>query len=335
MHKVWMDSYLEKYPRAVFLDTDWYGPDVSLDGLKTLPLDWAFYPDTLSSEMLERLKGAQIAIGKSPHFTREMFAALPDLKLICVASTGVNCVDLHAAREAGVTVCNTPSYCTFSVAQHTMLLMLALSVNYLGEARTEAPSRYFYGYPVRELREKTLGIVGFGNIGREVARLSMAFGMKVLVAEHTESGHSVRDALPLEVVLQEADYLTLHAPLTPATRHLISKNEFSLMKNSACLINTSRGSLIQEHDLAEALKEGIIGGAALDVLSEEPPPPDHPLLHPDVPNLILTPHIAWSSKEARMRLIQSIEQNLVAFLDGNPLNEVVVEDAGTQIAGVL
>jgi glycerate dehydrogenase len=335
MHKVWMDSYLEKYPRAVFLDTDWYGPDISLDGLKKLPLDWAFYPDTLSSEMIERLSGAQIAIGKAPSFTKETFAALPDLKLICVASNGVNSVDLHAARDAGVTVCNTPGYSTFSVAQHTMLLILALSVNYLGEARTEAPSRYFYGYPVRELRGKTLGIIGFGNIGREVARLSMAFGMKIIIAEHKERHRSLRDALPLETVLQEADYITLHAPLTPATQHLISKRELSLMKNSACLINTSRGGLIDELDLAEALKQGLIAGAALDVLSEEPPPSDHPLLNPEVPNLLLTPHIAWSSKEARMRLIQMVEQNLVAFLDGNPLNEITVEDAGIQIAGVL
>ena len=335
MHKVWMDSYLEKYPRAVFLDTDWYGPEVSLDGLKKLPLDWTFYPDTLSCEMIERLNGAQVVVGKNPSFTKEDFAALPDLKLICMASSGVNSVDLHAAREAGVTVCNTPGYSTFSVAQHAMLLILALSVNYLGEARTEAPSRYFYGYPVRELRGKTLGIIGFGNIGREVARLAMAFGMKILVAEHAGRRPAMRDALPLEAVLQEADYITLHAPLTPATQHLLSKKEFLLMKSSACLINTARGGLIQEQDLADALKEGLIPGAALDVLSEEPPPPEHPLLDPEVPNLILTPHIAWSSKEARARLIQMIEQNLVAFLDGNPLNEVLAENSASQIARVL
>lgn len=327
MHQVWKNSYLEKNPKAVFLDTDWLGPEVSFEGLKKLPLDWTFYPDTLPSEIVERCAGAQVVVGKYPLFTKETLLLLPDLKLICVAATGVDCVDLQAARDVGVSVCNAPGYSTFSVAQHVMLLMLTLSVNYSGEEEGESSSSYFYGYPVRELRGKTLGIIGFGNIGREVARLAMAFGMKILIAQHSGRHGALRDALPLDEVLRESDYVTLHTPLTPATKHLIAKRELSLMKPAAGLINTARGGLIQEQDLAEALKEGKIGGAALDVLSEEPPPPDHPLMDPQVPNLILTPHIAWSSREARVRLIGIVEQNIVAFLDGNPLNDVAGQSA--------
>ncbi len=291
--------------QAVFLDTDWLGPDISMDGIKALPLDWRFYPGTHPSELIERMAGARIAVGKYPPFTREAISALPDLELICVAATGTDCVDLEAAKEAGVTVCNAPGYSTFSVAQHVMLLMLTLSVNYAAEGS-------FYGYPVRELRGKTLGIVGFGNIGREVARLAMAFGMKILVAEHPDK--PLRDALPLDEVLRASDYLTLHLPLKESTKHLIAERELALMKPTACLINTARGALIHERDLADALKEKRIGGAGLDVLSEEPPPPDHPLMEPGIPNLILTPHIAWSSREARQRLIKMVEQNIAAFL---------------------
>lgn len=327
-------NWLGKVSKAVFLDTDWFGPEISFDRLKKLPLDWEFYPSTLPSEMVGRLEGAQIVVGKNPVFTRETFALLPDLKLICVSSTGVNCIDLDAAREVEVTVCNAPGYSTFSVAQHTMLLILALSVEYFREIGGENPSHYFCSYPIRELRGKTLGIVGFGNIGREVARLAMAFGMKILVAKHSERPNALRDALRLEEVLREADYITLHAPLTSATRHLIGYRELSSMKKTACLINTSRGELICEEDLALALKEGLIAGAALDVLSQEPPPPDHPLMDEGVPNLILTPHIGWSSKESRNRLMQLIEQNIAAFLEGNFLN-ALVKSEGMGFARVL
>ena len=291
--------------QSVFLDTDWLGPDVSLDGIKALPLQWQFYPGTHPSELIERMAGVQIAVGKYPPFTREAIFALPDLRLICVAATGTDCVDLQAAKEAGVIVCNAPGYSTFSVAQHVMLLMLTLSVNYAAEGS-------FYGYPVRELRGKMLGIIGFGNIGREVARLAMAFGMKILVAGHPEK--VIREALPLDEVLRASDYLTLHLPLRESTKQLIAERELSLMKPTACLINTARGALIEERDLAAALKEKRIAGAALDVLSEEPPPPDHPLMAADIPNLILTPHIAWSSREARSRLIKMVEQNIALFL---------------------
>ncbi len=308
-----------QYQRAVFLDTDWLGPDVSLEGLKQLPLDWTLYPDTLPSEIIERMAGAQIAVGKYPLFTREVFQALPSLQLICVAATGVDCIDLEAAKEAGVAVCNAPGYSTFSVAQHVMLLMLTLSVNYSGQ---ETASGFFYGYPIRELKGKALGIIGFGNIGREVARLAMTFGMKILVAEHPDKPSS-HGALPLDEVLRASDFITLHLPLKDSTRRLIGERELSLMKPTACLINTARGGLIDEEDLAEALRKKMIAGAALDVLSQEPPPPDHPLMSADVPNLILTPHIAWSSREARMRLINIIEQNISAFLRGGLMNEVI------------
>jgi len=299
--------------KAVFLDTDWLGPEVSLEGIKQLPVDWIFYPETLASEMMERTKDAQIVVGKYPYFTRESFAKLPHLKLVCVAATGVDCVDLPAAREAGIAVCNVPGYSTTCVAQHAMLLMLALSVNHFTEEKKVATSKQFQSYPIRELQGKTLGIVGYGNIGREVARLATAFGMKVLIS-HRSTGVS------LEELLRTSDYVSLHVPLTTSTRNMISKREFSWMKPSAYLINTARGALIQEQDLAEALKEGKIAGAALDVLSEEPPSPHHPLLDPNVPRLILTPHIAWASKEARIRLIKIVEENIRAFLEGTRLN---------------
>lgn len=327
---MWRESLFDRFPKAVLLDANWFGPDISFDGLKSLPLEWHFFPSTFQEELIERLDGADIAIGSHLVFHREIFSALPDLKLLCLASTDRENVDWTAARQSGVTLFHPSGFSTFSVAQHTLFLMLALSLDCHGQPQKENFSERMYEYPIRELKGKKLGVVGFGSIGREVARLARAFGMNILVAEHTERIQRTLGALPLEKVLEESDYVTLHLPLTRETEGLISKEAISKMKKEAFLINTSRGAILDEEALAEALRSRQIAGAALDVLSEEPPSPNHPFFGDDLPNLILTPHIAWSSRESRMRLMNSIEQTIRSFLEGVPLN--ARED---QIAGVL
>jgi len=314
---------------AVFLDSDTLGAHFPIDALKSLPVEWTFYPKTSPSETASRISDAEIVVTNKVRISRELLEKAPHLKLICVAATGYDNIDITAAKERGVIVCNAPGYSTPHVIQVTMLFILSLFsslVPYAEDVRAgrwqKSPLYCFLDYPLIEMKGKKIGIVGYGTIGKEVGRLCEAFGMKVLIAQHLEPVRSVAGAVPLRELLPQVDVMTFHLPLNSRTRNLISAPELALMKPSAFLVNTARGGIINEADLADALCQKKIGGAALDVLSSEPPSPDNPLLQKGIPNLILTPHIAWGSSEARHRLVQMVAENIKAFLGGNPQNRI-------------
>jgi glycerate dehydrogenase len=253
------------------------------------------------------------------------------LKLIAVAATGTDIIDKAAAAQCGVAVCNVPGYATQSVAQFTMALILQLAscaCSYIGAVKAGAwqksPVFSLLSYPTMELRGKKLGIVGYGNIGRMVAQMARSFGMEVLVAARPGAPPLPADRPPLDLTLREADFVSLHCPLTPETANLINQQSLSLMKPTAFLINTARGALIDEAALVSALREKRIAAAALDVLTKEPPPADHPLIRAaaELDNLLVTPHAAWSAREARERLLEEVTANIAAFFAGEPRNIV-------------
>jgi glycerate dehydrogenase len=253
----------------------------------------------------------------------------PRLRLICVAATGVNNVDLTAAARAGVTVCNCRGYGTPAVVQHVFALLLALCARLpeyrqaVRDGRWQRASQFcLLDYPIRELADKTLGIVGYGELGRGVARLAEAFGMRVLLAQRPDTVELLEDRTPLPLLLPQVDVLSLHCPLTPETRGLIGAWELALMRRDAVLINTARGGLVDEAMLADALRKGALGGAGVDVLTLEPPTAGNPLLAPDIPNLIVTPHCAWGSRESRQRLVGQLAENVRSYLGGEPVRVV-------------
>lgn len=278
----------------------------------------------------ERLAGAEIVITNKVPITDASLAANPGVKLVISAATGVNQIDLEACKSRGVHVCNVAGYSTDSVAQHTFALLLNLvtAVNrYAAACSKDWPASPFFSrldHPITELAGRTLGIVGLGTIGRAVARIGEAFGMKVVAFSRD---HSAPDSdiprLSGEAFFRTCDVISLHCPLTPQTQHFINRETLGLMKPSALLLNTGRGPLIDEAALAEALRARTIGGAGLDVLSIEPPPSDHVLFANDLPNLLITPHTAWSSLEARQRLLDGIVANIRGFLGGMLVNQVV------------
>ncbi|HLT03584.1 MAG TPA: 2-hydroxyacid dehydrogenase, partial [Pseudomonas sp.] len=279
-------------------------------------------------QIIERLQGAQVAISNKAPLTEQVFAACPDLRLVLVSATGTNNVDLAAARARGITVCNCQGYGTASVAQHCLALMLALATRLpdyqaaIRAGRWQQASQFcLLDFPIMELNGKTLGILGHGELGSAVGRLGEAFGMRVLIGQLP--GRAARPGyVPLDELLTRVDVLSLHCPLTEQTRNLIGARELALLKPGALLINTARGGLVDEQALADALRSGHLGGAASDVLSEEPPRNDNPLLAPDIPRLILTPHSAWGSREARQRIIEQLAENARAFQAGAPIRVV-------------
>ena len=312
---------------AVFLDS------ATLDDLDFSALQACFDTLTLHSastpeQVVERLRGAQVAISNKVPLTEPVLAACPDLRLVLVSATGTNNVDLAAARARGITVCNCQGYGTASVAQHCLALMLALATrlpDYQAAVRAgrwqQAPQFCLLDFPIMELHGKTLGILGHGELGSAVARLAEAFGMRVMVGQLP--GRPERPGnVPLDELLAQVDVLSLHCPLTEQTRNLIGARELALLKPGALLINTARGGLLDEQALADALRSGHLGGAASDVLTEEPPRNGNPLLAPDIPRLILTPHSAWGSREARQRIIEQLAENARAFQAGAPIRVV-------------
>lgn len=316
-------------PRAVFLDHS----SLDLGDLDLMALEHCFaglqcYPQTRPDQVIERLQGAQVAISNKVPLDAAVFAACPELKLLLVAATGTNPFDLEAARAHGVVVCNCQGYGTPSVAQHTLMLLLALATrlpDYQQDVRAgrwqQAQQFCLLDYPIVELHGKTLGLLGHGELGGAVARLAEAFGMRVLLGQLP--GRPPRaDRLPLDELLPQIDALTLHCPLTRDTLNLIGARELSLMKPGAFLINTARGGLVDEQALADALRAGQLGGAATDVLTHEPPTDGNPLLAADIPRLIVTPHSAWGSREARQRIVAQMSENALAFFSGAPLRVV-------------
>ncbi|WP_434572298.1 2-hydroxyacid dehydrogenase [Pseudomonas sp. Z3-6] len=309
--------------RAVFLDH----PSLDLGDLDLGPLRSCFselqlFARTAPDQVTERLKGATVAITNKIVIDAQAMAASPDLKLILISATGTNNVDLAAARSHGITVCNCQGYGTPSVAQHTIMLLLNLATRLadyqkaVGEGRWQQASQFcLLDYPIVELEGKTLGLLGHGELGSAVGRLAEAFGMRVLLGQIP--GRPARpDRLPLEQLLPHVDALTLHCPLNEHTRHFIGARELALLKPGAFVVNTARGGLIDEQALAEALRRGHLGGAATDVLSVEPPVQGNPLLAGDIPRLIVTPHNAWGSREARQRIVGQMSENAQGFFSG-------------------
>lgn len=292
--------------------------------------DWVAYPRTAPGEVLARLRGAQVAIVNKIKLSGETIAALPDLRLVAVAATGTDNVDLAACAAHGIVVSNVRGYATKTVPEHTLMLMLALRRRlfaYVDDVRNGLWARTdafcLFHHPVGDLDGATLGIVGRGGLGQAVARLAEAFGMTVLFAER-KGTDVVRDGYTaFDTVLRTADVLSLHCPLTEATRGLIGAAELAAMKNGAILVNVSRGGLVDEQALADALRAGTIAGAGVDVLSQEPPRDGNPLLAADVPNLIVTPHMAWASAGAMKALTDQVIDNIEAFAAGAPRNRVV------------
>lgn len=302
-------------------------------------LDWAplqeigsclIHDFTEADEIVERAAGNDVILTNKVALTAEIIAELPDLRYIGVLATGVNMVDLDAAKEHGIIVTNVPGYGADSVAQMTFALLLEL-VHQVGHhallAKNGSWSRslYFslYDRPLTELAGKTLGIVGYGKIGRQVARIAEAFNMRVLISTaHPEKYRSEEevDFIDVDNLFSESDIISLNCPLTDETKHLVNTARLARVKQGALLINTGRGQLIDEAEVVEALEEGYLGGYATDVLSIEPPDEDNPLFN--APNCIVTPHIAWATKEARQRLLNIVVSNLVAYKDGTPKNRV-------------
>jgi len=309
--------------RAVFLDHSSLDlGDLDLGPLRACFTELQLFARSTPDQVIERLKGATVAITNKVVIDSAAMAANPDLKLILISATGTNNVDLQAARRYGITVCNCQGYGTPSVAQHTIMLLLNLATRLadyqkaVGEGRWQQASQFcLLDYPIVELQGKALGLLGHGELGSAVGRQAEAFGMRVLLGQIP--GRPARpDRLPLDQLLPQVDALTLHCPLNEHTRHFIGPRELALLKPGAFVVNTARGGLIDEQALADALRSGHLGGAATDVLSVEPPTQGNPLLAADIPRLIITPHNAWGSREARQRIVGQLSENVLGFFSG-------------------
>jgi len=315
--------------RGVFLDEGSINRgDIDLSDLKkTLP-EWCVYEHTAPAEVVGRLREAVVVVTNKVVIDEPTLAAAPTVRLICVAATGTNNIDIAAAHRHGVMVCNVRGYATAAVTQHVFMLTLSLLAHlpeYRQAVRAGAwnKSRHFclLDFPIAELAGKVLGIVGYGNIGRSVAAIGRAFDMRVVVAARRDATIP-EGRLAFDDVIAQADVLSLHCPLSEETRGIINARTLAGMKSTAILINTARGALVDEYALAQALCTGRLGGAGIDVLECEPPNNGSPLLVPEVPNLIVTPHIAWASREARQRLISELRENILAYLAGHVRNGV-------------
>lgn len=285
------------------------------------------YDRTKPEEIVERCAAAAIVLTNKVPFNEATINQLPKLRMIGVTATGYNIIDMQAAAKKGIVVCNVPAYGTASVAQHTIALLLELT-NQVGKHAAsvaagewvKSPDFSYQKSPVTELAGKTLGIVGWGNIGQQTARIAQALGMDILYYNPAKKENAFAPWAPLPELFAKSDFISLHCPLKPENTGFVNNELIKVMKRSACIINTARGPLINEQQLASALNNGVIAGAALDVLSTEPPPADNPLL--SAKNCIITPHNAWISKEARMRVLDVTIDNVAAFLKGSPVNEV-------------
>lgn len=315
--------------KLVILDAYTTNPgDLSWDELRALA-DCVVYDRSAPEQVVPRAADAEMVLTNKTLLDRAVIAALPKLQYIGVLATGYNIVDAQAARQRGIPVCNVPEYGTPNVAQATFALLLELTNRVGHHAQTVRDGRWcsspdfcYWDFPQVELFGLTLGIVGLGRIGQAVARIAAAFGMPVLAFDQfppATAAQRVRFA-DLDTVFRDSDAVTLHCPLTADNRELVNATRLAIMKPTAYLVNTARGGLVNDADLAQALNEGRLAGAGLDVLSIEPPVPDNPLLA--AKNCIVTPHIAWATQAARGRLIRTTVDNVRAFLAGRPMNVV-------------
>lgn len=315
--------------KAVFLDRGTVGPTVDLTR-PAAPLDWEVFDQTLPEQVVERLAGAEIAITNKVPLRRSTLEKLPHLRFITVAATGYDILDIEACREREITVSNVRGYAVNTVPEHAMALILALRRALPGYRQDVLAGEWqrsgqfcFFGHPIRDLAGSRIGIIGEGSIGQSVAHLARAFGMEIMFAAHKGVEGLGPLYTPFDQVLETADVITLHAPLTPATRGVLAMPEFRKMKRRPIIINTARGGLVDEADAARALEEGLIGGLGFDVLASEPPEPDNPILRiAHRPDVILTPHTAWASAEAQQTLWSQVIESIDAFCSGTPVRTV-------------
>ena len=324
---------------TAFLDYKTVDPgDLDLSPLRKIAPNLILHDKTAANKVNERIQDAEIIIINKIKLDSTALHQAKKVKLICLVATGTDNVDLVGAKEQGITVCNIKNYCTDSVAQHVVLSILALSHHFdeyqvsLKQGLWQKSEQFcLLEYPISELSSKTLGIVGLGVLGTAVAKLAVSFGMRILVAESFRPENSSKNdeqqksefkRVPFQDLVAQSDVISLHCPLTKETKGLFDLKTFKSMKKNALLINTARGGLINDEALLHALENGSIAGAALDVLDREPPAADHPLLTSGLPNLIVTPHIAWAAKEARQRSLDEIAKNIACYLEGAPRNVV-------------
>nr|WP_294794398.1 D-2-hydroxyacid dehydrogenase [uncultured Mucilaginibacter sp.] len=316
--------------KIVVLDGYTLNPgDISWDGLKQLG-EVHIYDRTAPDELLERAKGAAVLLSNKTPINADAIEALPDLKYIGLLATGYNVIDVEAAKKRGIVVANAPGYGTTSVVQQTFALLLELtqrvqrhSDSVMAGDWSRSADFCYWNFPLVELAGKTIGIIGFGHIGQQVGDVATAFGMNIIGNSRTRTDQSARKNFrwaDVPELLEQADVVSIHCPLFPETQGLINADNLKRMKSSAYLINTSRGPIIVDQDLADALNNGTIAGAGIDVLSVEPPRADNPLF--TAKNCIITPHIAWATKEARLRLMEMVVNNVATFIDGAPVNVV-------------
>ncbi len=318
---------------AVFLDYKTVDAnDLDLGSIEALLPEIVVHSFSNQEEVLSRIEDVEVAIANKVVFDANVFARATKLKLICVTATGTNNIDLEAAKQSGVVVCNIKDYCTDSVVQHVLLSMLTLkhsSRDYSASMDNgdwqEGNSFSLLQHPITELSGKSLGIIGYGVLGQGVARAARTLGLRVLISESFAENNKPDEGIarvPFDTLLAESDIISLHCPLTDNTEGLFDETAFKKMKSSAILINTARGGLINDHALIKAIEDKAIAGAAIDVLDQEPPDSDHPLMQKQYSNLIITPHIAWAAREARQRALDRIAENIEAFQNNRPINVV-------------
>lgn len=312
--------------KTVVLNSARMNYDGKLD-MSVLSSDVTEYAVTEQDQILERVQGMDVVVTKEMPVSGETIAQFPDsVKLICEAGTGYNNIDIEAARAKGITVCNIPAYSTERVAHTAIMMILNLSSTMqVQQAMLTKGDRSNFTKCLQvnhvEVNGKILGVIGAGTIGREVIKVAQALGMKILAYTRTPRADEENlKYVSLEELLKESDYISLHCPLTPQTRHIINKDTIAMMKPTAFVINTGRGALIDEPALIEALQKGQIAGAGLDVQETEPPAQDNPLY--DMPNVILTPHMGWKGLETRQRLVAILAANIKGFIEGKPQNVV-------------
>jgi glycerate dehydrogenase len=325
--------------QSVFLDTDTLGPDdIDLAPLTNRLPALEFFPSTPNDQVAERIASSEVVLVNKVRLSAGHIAAAPNLKLICLAATGTDNIDLEAAAARGIVVSNIRNYCARSVVQHVFALILALTqqLNDYRQAvrngKWNADSPFcLLDFPIRELNGKTMGIVGHGSLGTAVGQVAAAFGMRVLAARRPYDPDDTAaptlsagiERVGLGRLFSQADIVSLHCPLNPDTENLIDAQALTTMRDDAILINTARGGLVDSSALIAALQSGQIAAAGIDVLRQEPPVDPEPLVDTPLPNLIVTPHIAWAGRESRQRAVDQMAENIDGFLQGNPRNQVV------------
>jgi len=319
-------------PRALFLDkASLYPEDLDFSRLEGVA-DWRWFDNAKLADIKESLHRAEIIVTNKVQIDEHLLKECEQLKLICVAATGINNVDIKATKQQGIAICNVRGYATSSVVQHVFSLILSLNRHLFHYKKLVADGEWsrsdffcYFGEPISSLDGKILGIIGYGELGKAVAKVAKSFGMNVLIAQ----SHDVEDEpniqegrVLLSELLSTADVVTLHCPLTDSNYHMIGEDEFSVMKVDSILINAARGGLVDENALLNALRGKQIAAAGLDVLEEEPPSENHSLINYTADNLIITPHIAWASRESRQNLIDAVADNISAFQQGKPQNSI-------------